>query len=75
MVPLNTNLHHIRSRADETGASSGFHDMRGHEHSRRNLTAWGIMDGLGGVSGTWVKEYDGFEASILVVINLQFLEG
>lgn len=34
-----------------------------------------MKDKLGGVSGTWVEEDDGFEAGILIVINLQLLEG
>lgn len=34
-----------------------------------------MKDRLGGVDDTWVKEDDGFEAGIFVVVYLQLLEG
>lgn len=34
-----------------------------------------MKDWLGGVDDTWVKEDDGFEAGIFVVVYLQLLEG
>lgn len=33
------------------------------------------MRRLGGADGTWVEEDDGLEAGILIVIDLQLLEG
>lgn len=34
-----------------------------------------MKDQLGGMNVTWVKEDDGFEAGIFVVVYLQLLEG
>lgn len=41
----------------------------------RNVTTGLGMRRLGGVDGTWVEEDDGLEAGILIVIDLQLLEG
>lgn len=56
------------------GLMNDFWCHKASESIRNVMTGLG-MRRLGGADGTWVEEDDGLEAGILIVIDLQLLEG